>query len=118
MNKTLARSEATSVFCALSFSKRLIPEAYRPVVLKYLRRPVVRWLDTILGTWTTESEPSCQPTVSVNSQLYYHCKEALPLKKSCSAALRNLCSVSVFVTGLNRRTPIIFLMVSPVPSSA
>ncbi len=43
---------------------------------------------------------------------------ALPRKNNCSAALRKRCSVSVFVTGLNRRTPMIFRMVSPLPSSA
>src|SRR5262245_54075702 len=61
MNSTLASREATSMFCDLSFSNRLMPDAYRPVVCRYLRSPVVKWLETMLGTWTTESEPSCQP---------------------------------------------------------
>lgn len=38
-----------------------MPEANRPVVWKYLRSPAVRWLETLFGTWTTESDPSCHP---------------------------------------------------------
>ncbi len=101
MKSTLASSDATSMFCDRSFWNRLMPDANRPVVWKYLSSPLTRWLDTMLGTWTVESDPSCQPR-----------------KNSCSAALRKRCSVSVLVTGLKRRTPMILRIVSPLPSSA
>lgn len=59
--RTRARREETSTSRVRSFSKRLMPDAYLPVVLMYLRMPEAKWFETRLGTWTSGSELNWRP---------------------------------------------------------